>query len=439
MSTNFLRLEEMIKRISGVPGSLKKKEILAEYKDVTKFLHFTYNPFLVFHISSKNIKKNSKIQPAPVYESFDGSPPSTAQFFNLLELLASGELSGHIAIATVKAFISKYPEYENIIYCILDKDLEIRLGDSEINKVFPGLIPTFDVALAETYDPEKDVVEDGKWFISHKLDGCRCIMVVKDGNIRFFSREGHEFFTLGKIAEEYKQMHNVPTNAVFDGEICIIDTKGNENFKSIMREIKKKDHTIENPMFIIFDMLEPEEFDSKTSKRTYGDRQKVLKAWMTQNHPHFKTMRVLEQIGYNKKTMDDMLKRAKDGGWEGLILRKNCEYKGKRSRDLLKVKEFFDAEYTVLGVEIGPFRINTPEGEKTIETLTAVVIEHKGNKVSVGSGFTLDERYEFYKDNKKIVGKTITVQYFEETENDKGGISLRFPTFKCLHGDKRTT
>jgi hypothetical protein len=29
-----------------------------------------------------------------------------------------------------------------------------------------------------------------------------------------------------------------------------------------------------------------------------------------------------------------------------------------------------------------------------------------------------------------IVGKTITVQYFEETKNDKGGISLRFPTVK---------
>ncbi len=172
MSTNFLRLEEMVTRISGVPGSLKKKEILAEYKDVTKFLHYTYNPFLVFHISSKNIKKNSKIQPAPVYESFDGSPPSTAQFFNLLDLLASGELSGHIAIATVKAFIAKYPQHEDIIYCILDKDLEMRLGDTEVNKVFPGLVPTFDVALAESWEPEKDVIEDGKWFISRKLDGC---------------------------------------------------------------------------------------------------------------------------------------------------------------------------------------------------------------------------------------------------------------------------
>jgi DNA ligase-1 len=36
-----------------------------------------------------------------------------------------------------------------------------------------------------------------------------------------------------------------------------------------------------------------------------------------------------------------------------------------------------------------------------------------------------------------IVGKIATIQYFEETKNDKGGISLRFPTVKVVHGDKR--
>ena len=45
---------------------------------------------------------------------------------------------------------------------------------------------------------------------------------------------------------------------------------------------------------------------------------------------------------------------------------------------------------------------------------------------------------EFYKNPKKILGKIITVQYFEETKNQDGGISLRFPTFKILHGSART-
>jgi DNA ligase-1 len=66
------------------------------------------------------------------------------------------------------------------------------------------------------------------------------------------------------------------------------------------------------------------------------------------------------------------------------------------------------------------------------------MIKHKGNIVRVGSGFTIDQRQDFYKHPKKILGKIITVQYFEETQNQDGGISLRFPTFKFLHGAART-
>jgi len=67
-----------------------------------------------------------------------------------------------------------------------------------------------------------------------------------------------------------------------------------------------------------------------------------------------------------------------------------------------------------------------------------VVIEHKSNPVNVGSGFTLDERQKFYANPTFIVGKIISVRYFEETPpNDEGKISLRFPTFVALHGTQR--
>ena len=39
--------------------------------------------------------------------------------------------------------------------------------------------------------------------------------------------------------------------------------------------------------------------------------------------------------------------------------------------------------------------------------------------------------------NENIIGLTITVQYFEETKNDKGGISLRFPTVKHIYENER--
>lgn len=119
------------------------------------------------------------------------------------------------------------------------------------------------------------------------------------------------------------------------------------------------------------------------------------------------------------------------------MLRADEPYKGKRSKDLLKYKSFFDNEYEVVDVEMGPFRF-VQDGKETEETmLSCVTIKHKGYDVRVGSGFTIDQRQDFYQHPKKILGKTITVQYFEETQNQDGGISLRFPTFKILHGNSR--
>ena len=69
--------------------------------------------------------------------------------------------------------------------------------------------------------------------------------------------------------------------------------------------------------------------------------------------------------------------------------------------------------------------------------MTNVLIEHKGNTVSVGSGFTLDQRNHYYNNPKDIVGKEITVQYFEESQDKTGKFSLRFPVCKTVYSNGR--
>ena len=69
--------------------------------------------------------------------------------------------------------------------------------------------------------------------------------------------------------------------------------------------------------------------------------------------------------------------------------------------------------------------------------LKNVIIEHKGNRVQVGSGFSLEEKRNFFKNPHKILNKTITVQYFEETTNQNGTHSLRFPVVKAVYENGR--
>ena len=128
------------------------------------------------------------------------------------------------------------------------------------------------------------------------------------------------------------------------------------------------------------------------------------------------------------------------GNWEGFMLRKDVPYQSGRTKDLLKVKRFFDDEYIVKDIEIGEMSTALPgQGTVKYRGVTRLMIEHKGNIVGVGSGMSREQRISWMEDPSQIVGKTVTIKYFEITKNQQGAESLRFPTLKWVHGDERNT
>jgi DNA ligase-1 len=394
-----------------------------------KILLYTYHPLWQYNVTSDNLKKkNHLVARKNEYKNF----------FDLLDALKSRQITGHDAISAVNSFIEHYSEYEELIHCIIDKDLKTRAGDKIINKAIPDHIPEFSVALADKYEPKLVDWKD-EWYVSRKIDGARCIGIVdSNGDTTFYSRTGKEFDTLAVVRGGIKAL-NI-TDVVFDGELCLVDDDGNEDFQGVMKQLKKKDHTIPNPSFKIFDMLTHDEFYSKKGEqnRPYSIRYNNLREVMRDN-----TCACLSVLGQELIKDDDHFaewtKRGNDYGWEGVMLRADEPYKGKRSKDLLKVKKFFDNEYKVIDTEMGDFRYVKDSAEWEETMLSCVMIQHKNNIVRVGSGFTIEQRQEFYQDPSKILGKVILVQYFEETKNQDGGISLRFPTFKYLYGERRDT
>ena len=58
-------------------------------------------------------------------------------------------------------------------------------------------------------------------------------------------------------------------------------------------------------------------------------------------------------------------------------------------------------------------------------------------QVAVGSGWNQEQRIRYQKNPSELIGKTITVQYFEESKNQQGGLSLRFPTVKHVFENGR--
>tara|TARA_R110001599_G_scaffold20537_5_gene77665 strand:+ start:305 stop:1570 length:1266 start_codon:yes stop_codon:yes gene_type:complete len=419
----MVEIKEFIDKMRATSSSTDKIAIIAQSDAfIRDVIEATYNPYKQYYVTSKTCKKNSeKVASGPVIP-----------LLKLLNMLSTREVTGHDAIKLVNRFAQANVGWD-LIYKIIDKDLDIRVGASIINKAIPNLIPTFNVALAQEYKGKCDW--NDSWYASRKLDGVRCLAVTDvDGNCTLYSRMGKELTTLNKVKKAIEATGII--NTVFDGEICLVDENGDEDFQGVMKQLRRKDHQIENPVFMVFDMIHKPEFDNKKGGEVLSLRLAKLRGWFNGKFINDNTLRYCQQYEITDGRHFDMWSQmAADKKWEGFMIRKDVGYEGKRSKNLQKVKKFYDAEYVVVDYDNDNHEVVRNGRSETIKMLAQVWIEHKGYRVKVGSGWSQEQRLQYM--DGSIVGKTITVQYFEETHNDKGGISLRFPTVKVIHGDKR--
>lgn len=432
MDALLIELDELCKEL-GESSSVKlKKDILKRRlvnEPLRDLIAYIYNPYTSFGITSKSVLKSKDND---VQLELGDIVPGT--LLELLQMLNSREITGNRAIRTIKLFIQNNSKYEQLILGSIDKKLNIRVGVSIINSsVGYNLIPVFSVALCEEYQPYNNIVfETEDWYASRKLDGCRCILRKEGDEVTVWSRRGREFTTLDVLRESLK---NVEGDFVLDGEICIVDENGDEDFQSIMRYINRKNYTIPNPMYKVFDMLTLEEFDTQSSTRLFTKRQEALKELLEQDIEHV-SLNEQTQL-HSKEEFEEMREIARSKNWEGIVIRRDTVYEGYRTPNMLKCKDFKDAEYTVVGVEFGNMSVVVEDTTINMDILTSVEIIHKGCKVNVGSGFTLDQREYYRRHPEEIIGKEITVKYFEETKNMSGGYSLRFPTVVYIHDGVR--
>jgi len=434
-TNNFDYLQSFINEMNESSSGNHKIATIKKYADnseenedrefLQKIFYYTYNPYFKYNVTSKNCKKNSGLFKYNTYETL----------FDLLDDLANRVITGHDAIAAVNGFVTANPQYEDIIFNIIDRDLKMGANTTSINKaVHPDLIPTFKVALANPYNVKRVDFQSGDWYGSRKLDGVRCICRKEMNTVTFYSRSGKEFLTLDNLANEISKIGG---DFILDGEICMVDKDGNEDFQGIMKQIRKKDHQIDNPKFFVFDYLTLEEFDNKVGTKPLTERLSNGYDSLPENINSDMVEFLPQEQLTTEEQFTEMAKDAEEAGFEGIMVRKNVGYEGKRSHNLLKVKKFHDAEYTVLDAINGNIRWTENGKQVERECLSSIIIEHKGCRVSVGSGFSKEQREMYYESPQDIIGKTVTIQYFEESKNQTGGYSLRFPVLKHVYANGR--
>lgn len=417
---NIIVLSEAFEHVATSPSKLKKELLLLEYSKLegfTNVLQFAFNPFIVTGLAKKKIEK--VLTPNTYYIN--------SSLLELMNYVKENNSGSDMVVSIVQTWIRNQPsEIHEFLKSIFIKDLKVGITSSTINKVFgKNWIPKYDVMLASKWADHCEKLK-GDFQVSLKLDGIRCTVFNEESGPKFFTRQGHPIEGLIELEEIFKKMS---TGYVYDGELIAVnvDKSSSDVLFRYTQKLVRKDGIKKNVEFFAFDKLTIEEFHAGKSTLKLNDRFISLQNDVENIDNILIKLVPVYYLGNDQEEVYKILERVTADGYEGLMVSPlNSYYETKRSRTLLKVKKFQTADLIILGTE------EHKHGNK----LGSLVVDYKGYSVNVGSGFNDFERDLMWDQREELIGKIVEVGYFEESSNQKGGISLRFPTFKHLRPDK---
>ena len=116
------------------------------------------------------------------------------------------------------------------------------------------------------------------------------------------------------------------------------------------RGFKRKDYTIKDPCYQMFDFCTLEEFEGKKKSVNFTGRYAQMQKMMKGNKfPEIKLLK--QELIKTQEDFDRWTKYVEDGNWEGFMLRKDIPFETGRSKNLLKVKKFMDDDFVVKDLE----------------------------------------------------------------------------------------
>ena len=174
--------------------------------------------------------------------------------------------------------------------------------------------------------------------LQKKLDGHRCLITCQEGELIAYTRQGKPIPTIKHILHGLKG--RIPEGTTIDGELYCHGVK----LQTIGSWIKREQSATANLFFVGYDII---------SNESYVDRHNELSE-IVQGADTGATGRVVA-LPYTPYVSDEetrgMFRTVRSQGFEGLMLRldRRGYEAGRRSSSLLKIKEFDQAEFKVIG------------------------------------------------------------------------------------------
>ena len=420
---NLKEIATFFECIEKSKGTNSKKELLkvwinSPFKDDLKLVLFhIFNPMISTGISKTSWNKAN-----------DNLNIKFNSIEELIYYIQQNNTGKNIVVDSVKSFSKGLSENEQkLIYYIATKDINIGISTTIVSKYIH--IPKFEIMLGERMNEEVDF--NRNYILTKKLDGVNLTCFKEENSISFFTRQGKQVEGLENLIEQYKTL----PDGVYFGEALYSDESIAKDRKELYRlstgELNSK-RNFKKITHWIFDYQTLEEWNSENFITPYANTIHTLENMFLNNK--LKNIKMVPFVyqGTGKDIAFELLKRAKEDGWEGLVLRYSSSvYKKERSSDFIKLKPMIDVDLRVVGFK----------EFKHPNNLGALICEDDDHiiKCSVGSGFSKEQRKEFWNNRNELIGKIVEIQTMEITENKIGKKSLRFPVFVRFRDDKIKT
>ena len=420
MSHRFNNVIEILEQLESDNSRLFKERVLTDNKDdllLRDFLTMAFDPWKNWGVAKYN-------RPDPLPGNSNHADVELSTFIVLLEALNRRTLTGNKAREAVEVVMSQFDAVGQK-WCerLLWRNLRCGVSSSTINKIWPGSVVPFAVALAESLttvgvngdfkitDPVKYPVR-----IEAKLDGLRLIAVKNHGEVALFTRSGTPIETLPKIVQAIKDLKT--DNIVLDGEVMGEDW--NESASVVMSSKSKKDDS--TMRYHVFDIVDFTAWQTQVSTTHYDRRLADLQLAIgdTEGTP-FRFVK--STTAQDEAELRQFYNECLTEDYEGVMLKRlDTPYQWKRTDAILKMKPVATEEGVIVGWHLSPEKTKRAGQFGGFHVLTP-----NGVITKVGGGYTDSQKKQIQDEGPDTyIGRIAEVEHQPPFTADG---KLRFPVF----------
>ena len=428
-----MAIYSIIQELNIENGSNYKIKILQKHKDnelLKRVLRMTYDSVAYnYGVGKTTLAKLN-------YSNKFGEELSLEQTLDILENeFCSRDVTGNAAIERLEDVFSKLNDYtKEVVTKIIERDLKINIGKTQINKVFKDLITKPTYMRCDTYSVKTAKNISFPAVVQVKADGTYREFNVSNGIVTARSRSGEEY----DYPVIFKQMEIFP-NGIYTGELTVQGIHERSKGNGLINSDNPPHDDI---VLELWDFISHAEYNKARLKdkknpctRTYQNRFEELVGIIEYNQT--KNVKLIPYV--QVASLKEALKQTSEWmnqGFEGAILKDwSGVFKDGTSKHQLKLKLEISVEMRCTGFQEGT------RGTKREGKVGSIIFSNdEGTIQGRCSGFTDDELDYFTAHQSELIGKIMEVQFNDLTKAEGNDYyALSHPRFIEWRNDKNET